>query len=156
VGMFGHSTGGGAVIETCFIDNRCKAGLSEDAWLVPYSREMLQTGLPQSFFFMQSENWSSERNTNLFNTLFSNTQSPIYKLVINGSKHYDFSDIPLLTPLAPLIGLKGPINGNRVLSIINTYTLAFFDDTLKNNPGLLLEGQSVDFPETAFTSRNTQ
>jgi len=154
VGFFGHSTGGGAVVETCYIDSRCKVGLSEDAWMVPYSREMLDKGLTQPFFFMQSETWSTARNTELFNRLYENDRAIEYKMVIDGSKHYDFSDIPLLTPLAPLIGLKGPINGPRGLSIINTYTLAFFDQYLKGIPSPLLEGQSPSYPETVFTRDN--
>ncbi|MEE4194879.1 MAG: hypothetical protein V2J07_06750 [Anaerolineae bacterium] len=152
VGFFGHSTGGGAVIEACYLDSRCKAGLTEDAWLVPFSREMLSTGLDQPFFFLQSEDWSGERNTVMFDTLFNNLHSPVTaKLSINGTKHYDFTDIPMLTPLAPLIGLKGPINAQRSLSIINAYTVAFFDQTLKNIPSTLLDGQSADYPETIFT-----
>ena len=51
VGFFGHSTGGGAVIEACYLDSRCKAGLTEDAWMVPFSREMLASGVEQPFFF---------------------------------------------------------------------------------------------------------
>jgi hypothetical protein len=102
---------------------------------------------------MQSEDWSGERNTALFNLLYANTESPAYKLVINGTKHYDFTDIPMLTPLAPLLGLKGPINGQRSLAIINTYTLAFFDQTLKGIPSPLLTGQSSDYPETVFSNR---
>ena len=30
---------------------------------------------------------------------------------------------------------------------MNTYTLAFFDQTLKGIPGPLLQGVSVDYPE---------
>lgn len=152
VGFFGHSTGAGAVIEACYLDHRCKAGVTEDAWMIPFSREMLTTGLEQPFFFMQSEGWSGERNTLMFDTLFANSASPITAVLsINGTKHYDFTDIPMLTPLAPLIGLKGPINAQRGLSIINAYTLAFFDQTLKEIPSPLLDGQSEDYPETIFT-----
>ncbi len=140
------------MIEACYLDSRCKAGLTEDAWLVPFSREMLTTGVEQPFFFMQSESWSGERNTLMFDTLFANSKSPITAMLsINGTKHYDFTDIPMLTPLAPLIGLKGPIHAQRGLSIINAYTLAFFDQTLKNNPSPLLDGQSPNYPETIFT-----
>jgi len=153
VGLFGHSTGGGAVIEACSLDGRCKAGLTEDAWMVPFSREMLSDGVEQPFFFMQSENWSDERNTRLFESLFTNSYSSINrKLSITGTKHYDFTDIPMLTPLAPLIGLKGPINAQRGLSIVNAYTLDFFNQTLKNIPSPLFDGQSPDYPETNLSS----
>ena len=153
VGFFGHSTGGGAVIETCHLDSRCKAGLTEDAWLIPFSREMLVTGLEQPFLYLQSEVWSGERNTIMFDTLFKNHRAPTTaKLSIDGTRHYDFTDIPMLTPLAPLIGLKGPINAQRGLSIINAYSVAFFNQTLKDIPNTLLDGQSVDYAETTFTA----
>ena len=155
VGFFGHSTGGGAVIETCFLDERCVVGLTEDAWMVPFSREVPEEGLQQPFLFMQSESWSAARNTALFNTLYDNTHALEFKLVINGTKHYDFSDIPLLTPLAPMIGLKGPINGERGLFIINTYSLNFFDQYLKSIPSSLLQSQSPDFPEVIFSRNNS-
>ncbi len=50
---------------------------------------------------------------------------------IDGTTHYDFSDLPLLSPLAPQLGLKGPINGKRVTPIVNDYLLSFFEMTLQ-------------------------
>jgi predicted dienelactone hydrolase len=37
VGVSGHSTGGGAAIQFCATDSRCKAGLSLDPWVRPVS-----------------------------------------------------------------------------------------------------------------------
>lgn len=61
---------------------------------------------------------------------------------IEGTSHYDFSDLPLLSPLAPQLGLKGPINGKRVTVILEDYLLSFFDATLKGKPSGLFEDPS--------------
>jgi predicted dienelactone hydrolase len=142
VGMLGHSTGGGAVVEACAVDARCKAGLSMDAWLIPYDRAIPAAGLDKPFFFMQSELWSVPRNPDLQAQLYQNMRAPAYRLTLLGASHYDFSDIPLLTPLAPLIGLKGPIDGQRSLALINQFSLAFFDQYLKGISSPLLRDAS--------------
>jgi hypothetical protein len=74
-------------------------------------------------------------------------------LSINGTAHYDFSDLPLLSPLAPRLGLKGPINGKRVTGIINDYLLAFFDGTLKSVPMDFFEEQNQKYNEVRFSRK---
>ncbi len=139
VGIFGHSTGGGAAVEACAVDPRCKAGLSEDAWLIPYDRAIPAAGMDKPFFFMQSELWKIPRNPTLQDQLYQNMRAPAYRLTLLGAAHYDFSDIPLLTPLASAIGLKGPIDGPRCLSLINQFSLAFFDQYLQGISSPLLQ-----------------
>jgi hypothetical protein len=58
--------------------------------------------------------------------------------------------LPLLMPLAPALGLKGPINGQRGMAIITDYLLAFFDHTLKGQAQPLLDGPSPNYPEVTF------
>jgi hypothetical protein len=62
-------------------------------------------------------------------------------LRIAGSGHYDYSDLPLLSPVTRLFKAKGPINGRRAARIINDYTLAFFDSHLRERPSPLLNGE---------------
>jgi hypothetical protein len=69
---------------------------------------------------------------------------------IDGTAHYDFSDLPLLSPLAPRLGLKGPIDGNRVTEIINDYLLSFFDRTLRSIPLDLFEDPDEKYNEVNF------
>jgi hypothetical protein len=64
--------------------------------------------------------------------------------------HYDFSMLPLLTPLAPALGLKGPIDRQRGMAIITGYLLAFFDHTLKGQARPLLDGPSPGYPQVTF------
>ncbi len=149
VGVFGHSTGGGATVQVCAVDPRCKAGLGMDAWLVPVADEVIANGPQQPFLFLYSELWPKPKNMALFEKLFGTMGSPVARLTIQGTAHYDFTDLPALSPLAPYIGLKGPLNGGRVQEIIDAYSLAFFDAVLKGEAGgweTGLEG----FPEVLF------
>ena len=75
---------------------------------------------------------------------------------IAGTGHYDYSDLPLLSPLLTrLVGAKGPINGRLVARIINEYTLAFFDTYLRERPLGVLNGESP-YEEVEFNVRFTR
>jgi hypothetical protein len=52
----------------------------------------------------------------------------------------------MLSPIAPQLGLKGSLNGERVTEITNTYLTTFFDKSLKGKPTELFDGPSP-FPE---------
>ena len=153
VGLYGHSTGGGAVVLACSQDKRCQAGLGMDAWLGPVPPPVINQGLSQPFLFMRSETWSTAQNDALLDTLYTGARAGVMRMTIRGTKHYDFTMLPLLTPLAPVLGLKGPIDGQRGLAIITDYLLAFFDQTLKGQAQPLLTGPSSGYPEVTFERR---
>ena len=150
VGVFGHSTGGGATIQFCSTDARCTAGLTLDAFMRPVGLKALDQGTQQPFFYMFSELWPFERNTELFDRYYGHVDPTNRVVTILGADHYDFSDLPALSPLAPQLGLKGPINGARVQQIIDTYVLAFFDQQFKGIPSPLFSGPQADYPEVRY------
>ena len=149
VGVFGHSTGGGATVEFCGRDPRCKAGFGMDVYLKPVSETVLEIGLRQPFLFMFSEAWPSETNWQLFNQLYLNSDDASV-MTIMGTSHYDFSDLPILSPIAAQLGLKGPLNGSRVVEITSVYPLAFFESVFNGTSTSLLDGQSSAYPEVVF------
>ncbi|MEJ2758677.1 MAG: hypothetical protein P8046_09380 [Anaerolineales bacterium] len=157
IGIFGHSTGGGATAEFCGTDPRCKAALMMDLWIEPVSAAVVSGGLDQPFLLMHSAAWAEEeahrRNFLRVGELIDASAGDVTELKIAGSTHYDFTSTPLLTPLASKIGLKGPIPGDRVLALINTYTVAFFDQTLKGKDTGLLLPESAPFEEAQFGLR---
>ena len=149
-GVYGHSTGGGAAIQFCGTDPRCVAGLTEDAFMTPVSQEILDRGVKQPFFFLFSQSWADNvdsKNNRLFHEFYFHLPAPAPGATILGTRHYDFSDLPLLSPLAPQLGLKGPINGNLVVKILNDYLLAYFDQELKGIPSPIPFGPSADYPD---------
>lgn len=134
VGVYGHSTGGGAAIQFCGTDSRCIALLGMDPFMRPVSYKVIDSGVTQPSFFMFSQVWADEttsRNNELFDRFYPNVKQSLGVIKIEGTAHYDFTDLPLLSPLAPQLGLKGPINGKLVTTIVNDYLLTFFNATLK-------------------------
>jgi predicted esterase len=147
IGVLGHSTGGGAAVQFCAQDSRCKAGFGMDAWLTPVSDNVLADGPDQPFFYLYSELWPSEKNWALFDELYSGQENRYGAYVIQGTSHYDFSDLPALSPLAPSLGLKGPIEGERILNLLNEITVAYFNQTLGGEHPSVLKGTVLQFDE---------
>lgn len=153
VGALGHSTGGGASIQFCGVDARCRAVFPLDPFMRPVSAQVLDGGLTQPFATFFSQSWAEDvtsRNNALFNRFYPHLQQPLAVMSITGTRHYDFSDLPALSPLAPQLGLKGPINGARVQTLIQNYVLAFFDLQFKGIPTPLFNGPQPDYPEVNF------
>jgi predicted dienelactone hydrolase len=150
IGVYGHSTGGGAAIQFCGADARCKAVLGMDPFMHPVSVDVLENGLSQPAFFMFSQGWADlvdSKNNQLFNQFQPNLSNSKGAISIDGTKHYDFSDLPLLSPIAPQLGLKGPLNGKRVTEIVDAYLIDFFEMTLNNKPSTLFSGLFNNFSE---------
>lgn len=150
VGVYGHSTGGGAAIEFCGTDTRCVSVLGMDPFMRPVSYEVIENGLSQPSFFMFSQRWADDldsRNNQLFQNFIPNVKQSFGVITINGTGHYDFTDLPLLSPLAPQLGLKGPINGKQVITIVNDYLLSFFNLTLKGESTNLFAGGNKKYSE---------
>jgi predicted dienelactone hydrolase len=149
IGVYGHSTGGGAAIQFCGTDLRCKALLGMDPFMTPVSHQVFESGLAQPAFFMFSQRWfdlTDSKNNRLFKQFYSNLDPSTHVIYIQGTAHYDFSDLPLLSPIAPQLGLKGPLNGKRVTEIVDDYLISFFEMTLKDQPTDLFDGPSK-YPE---------
>jgi predicted dienelactone hydrolase len=156
IGMLGHSTGGGAVVEACWSDTRCLAGFAMDAWLEPYSRQMAQQGLAQPFMFLESEYWNQDaedENSALFHSLYENTAIDVYLLKISGAQHTDFADLPSLTPLFFLLRAQPPWYGWQILEMVNAYTLAFFDHYLRDTPAEVLDQTLSAYPKVDIQKR---
>ena len=90
------------------------------------------------------------QNDQLQSEVLANLREDGYRIAIEGTAHFDFSSLPLFSPLTPALGLKGPINGLRVNDIVNAYTLAFFDQYLKNVADPLLDSPAAAYPEVTF------
>jgi hypothetical protein len=151
--VYGHSTGGGAAIQFCGTDTRCKAVLGMDPFMQPVSTAVVDKGFPQPAFFLFSQSWAEDVNSlnnSLFHQFIAHVPQSFGVISIQGTTHYDFTDLPLLSPLAPKLGLKGPISGQRVTTIINDYLIAFFDATLKGVPTSLFEGNNQKYNEVKF------
>jgi predicted dienelactone hydrolase len=152
-GLFGHSTGAAAIIEFCATDSRCQAALFMDPWMAPVSDEALSAAPEAHILSMFSENWDTlsdpARNYARYDQFSANLSTDPIQLTIAGTKHADFTALPLLSPLTTYMGLKGPIQGARGLEIINAYSVDFFDWNFINADSELLQG-TQGFPEVNY------
>lgn len=154
VGLFGHSTGGGAVVTLCHEDERCAAGVGLDPWVEPVSRNIVADGLTQPFLYVRSEEWTGYDNDPLLVDLFAHGDGGQYLASIAGTQHWDFVLIPLLTPLAPQLGFKGPIKSERVMAITDELLVSFFDSNLKTGFPFDLAGFRSRYGEVTIEGRS--
>ncbi len=153
VGLFGHSTGGGAVVAVCHADDRCAAGAGLDPWVEPVPLNIISDGLRQPFLAVRSEEWTAYDNDPLLVDLYTHGRGRQYLATIAGSEHWDFVVIPLLTPLAAQLGLKGPIDSDRVMAITNGLLVSFFDAHLGGGTGSDFIGVGSRYPEVSLDAR---
>ncbi|MBN1922762.1 MAG: hypothetical protein JW892_16050 [Anaerolineae bacterium] len=153
VGLFGHSTGGGAVMAVCAVDAHCKAVLGMDTWIEPVGEEVLTAGLAQPALFLNSEAWFTGPNREVLEGFYERLDGPAYWMDIAGSVHYDFTLVAIFSPLSQALGVRGALPGQQALAINRSYLVAFFDATLKDKPSPLLDGPSSEFPEVSFAER---
>lgn len=150
VGIFGHSTGGGATLQFCLQDARCQAGVGLDSWLLPVDDTILSQGPGQPFMFIGTPDWLGPENKARGEDIFNNLSQDGYSLALANTAHYDFTDLALLSPLTPQLGLSGTIDSSYSLGIQNEYLLAFFNQYLKGEPAPLLAATSP-YPELTIS-----
>ena len=145
IGIYGHSTGGGAAIKVCLEDDRCGAVLAMDPTVTPLTPEDLQLTMTKPALYLRSEEWRGSADDALVSGIAARGEEVTYSVGVEGATTNDFVMIPLLTPLADQFGWKGPISAGRVITIVDNYLLGFFDVFLVGTGPAQLE--SVDFTE---------
>ena len=165
VGAFGVSLGGIVVGESCRLDPRLQACLVMDA---PMSTVVVKAGLQQPGMWITRDaasmrlerqragGWPDaeiEAHQTSMRAVYEGLPGAGYFVGVPGMFHSNFTDIANWTPLAPQLGLAGPIDEQRAHAIINAYSLAFFDRHLLGRPAKLLDGPARQYPEAMFESR---
>ena len=64
-----------------------------------------------------------------------------YKLYVSGTSHLDFTDHSLVSPWRNWIE-RGHISPAQIQTIVRTYVLAFFDETLRGQKPSLLQSEN--------------
>ena len=161
IGAFGHSFGGIAAAHACQLDPRIRACANQDGAEArkPFRLDARGWGMDQPFMYitrdperipvpdealaeMKITRQQFERLDATLNAArdaaFDRTGggSYLFRLQSAGTSHMDFSDLPLL-------GAPDSSDAEKraaVLAVIRSYTLAFFDQTLRGQRSSLLEG----------------
>jgi len=136
-GIFGMSFGGSVAGEFCKIDNRCIAGSNLDGQQWGHNWR----DAPKAPFLR----WRHEGLPGSNDTSYSLSKFDFYDYEVTNTFHGDFMDLPFVLPNSDGIGLRGSIDPMRILEIINTMQLKFFDKYMKDSSAEL--NGAVLFPE---------
>ncbi len=165
VGAFGISLGGMIAAEAGLNDPRLKACLIMDVWM---TADVVKSGLQQPTMFItrdadtmrlerqRSGGWTEKEIALTLNTMrvvYDHLTNDGFYLQIPTLFHLNFTDTPYWLPISSQLGITGPINGQRGFDILNAYSLAFFDRTLKGQAVPLLNGPSQQYPEAILETR---
>jgi hypothetical protein len=130
IGMYGHSFGGASTSICCYQDERFLCGLTLDGvFYLDYIPEKLE----KPFLLMIAENRFNNENVQ---DMWNNLVSDAFKVEIEGSTHYAYTDVGVLLkhllPLVPpvLLGF-GTIEPKLQVNITRMITKMFFDVYLK-------------------------
>lgn len=148
IGAFGHSFGGSTSEEVALTDSRIDVGISFDS---PHGARATTLNMTKPYMLMFS---SSYGNLEMNDPVYQNSTSTCYGLFVNGTRHHNFADENIWSPMLRNFGLLGSIDGYRMLRILNDYTLTFFDEHLKGIESILLDGPSIIYPEVRFFGKN--
>ncbi|HEX9763594.1 MAG TPA: hypothetical protein VGA97_10885 [Acidimicrobiia bacterium] len=147
VGVFGHAAGGGAAIVVCLQDERCDAVLGLDPWVEPLPNQVIRETPTRPALFMRSDEARDTQNDAILRGLVGRASAVTYWVDVMGASGNDFVSLPLLSPIAAQLGLKGPIPAGRVIPIVDNYLVGFFDVFLLGTGPATLE--NVSFPEVS-------
>jgi predicted dienelactone hydrolase len=154
IGLWGHSLGGAAALEACYLDTRCTAAADLDG--TPFGA-VITNGLDKPVLFEWSEVLDrsdpmivkSDRDVA---AIFASVPEG-YQVTVKGARHFNFTDLAAeFNPVGHLLGVIGPIDGARGLRISADYLAAFFGKTLRAQDSPLLHESPTSYPEVEFQS----
>ncbi len=142
IGIMGMSIGGATAGELCKVDHRITAGINLDG---------LQYGITQkdslNVPFMI---FASDDGTGMNDFLFMQSTTDYYEYHLNATRHADLTDMAIIWPILKFYGQSGELQGRRIVEIMNTVILNFWDQYLKGKPESDLS--KTFFPELTIHS----
>ncbi|NFM30140.1 lipase [Clostridium botulinum] len=163
IGMFGHSYGGATTAEALAQDNRLKAGVSLEGG---FWGSVSQKGLKQPFMYLMSGGTAAsfdpstiKKDKVFYEEFIPDLQSVMnkstnntYYLTVDHFIHQSFTDISIMSPLL----FAKDIDPVHNIDITRSYVRTFFDQYLKGNHSILLDGPSSKYPEVKFSDIYTK
>jgi len=148
IALGGHSYGGATALISTYQDKRIKACIVFDSWVSPLPEKIIADGIDVPLLFMGRPTWDNSdypNNYMLLDSLMSSSLNPKYHLIIQKTKHLDYTDIPLFSPIIKYVMDVGDLSSDISLPLVNVLTHSFldkylveknsnrFNDAIKNN-----------------------
>ncbi|PEK90676.1 alpha/beta hydrolase family protein [Bacillus mycoides] len=145
IGMFGHSYGGATAAQILAKDSRVKAAINMDGAL--YGEILPESGIGKPFLLMSAVEPDEADPDKVTERYGRGLAGGGMSMVIPHTDHTSFTDLHLFSPL-----LQSPgENPKEVHRIINEFSLAFFDQYVKQkDDGSTLKRLMTKYPEVNF------
>lgn len=127
LGIYGHSLGGGAAVRTCLLETTCRVVAALDGWVEPIEASELSGELDVPSMFIRSDPWRELENDQVLRGLVERSNRRSYWIGIQNTVHSDLTVIPVLSPLAGRLGLRGSMPAAQVFAVVDHYLVEFFD-----------------------------
>ena len=131
VGLMGHSFGGGTAIVSSILDDRFDVCVALDGWLEPIEQSIIERGMNIPFLYIGRPEWDDPINYENLHKLIAASSAPVEKLLLEGTKHFDYADIPHFTSVSGKIGVSGSMPSIELLDTLNSRITSFFDRYLR-------------------------
>ncbi|MGM7685257.1 hypothetical protein ACSVDA_24430, partial [Cytobacillus sp. Hm23] len=153
------------VANTLALDDRIKAGINMDGYPLGNAHEI---GVEQPFMYMRAigKNYLNLRKNLIAMGVEKKKADKIVNdrekrtkdiprgegivLEISSAEHFDFTDVPLWSPIFSMVRFTGKIKPKKIHRIINGHTLAFFDTYLKGAKTTILHKNGTKHKEVKF------
>ncbi|MGW3352913.1 alpha/beta hydrolase family protein [Nonomuraea rubra] len=159
-GVFGVSLGGIVAPLAANLEPRLRAGLVMDARMTAdVVRDGMRTPamwLTRDAATMRREGWDEaeiEQHQTTMRAVYEKRPADGYFITMPDTFHLDYTDATAWSPLIGMLGFSGPIGAERAHTIINAYTVAFFDTYLKDTHPALPVFSGVRAETTPTSSR---
>ena len=121
----------------------------------PLPNELIQGGIDLPYLYMGRASWIDSdypSSPSLSEILHKNNTGPSYHILIKNTRHLNFCDAPLFTPIGKYLVEIGDIDRKRSVDLVNQLSLEFFDKYLRQKPSELLS-KSIVIPEFIFSNK---
>jgi predicted dienelactone hydrolase len=133
----GHSYGGSTATVASQRDKRINACFVLDSWISPIPQETIEVGVHVPFLFMGRPTWQGSDypgNYPRLDSLMVHSSDPKYRLIIKETKHLDFSDIPLFSPIIGYVLDVGSLSASVSIPLLNELVYGFLEKHLTEQP----------------------
>jgi len=133
IAVGGHSYGGATAATASFNDDRIKACFNLDGWISPIPNNIIKKGLNTPFLFIGRPSWEGSdypKNYTRLQTLLNNSSEPKHGLILKKTKHLDYTDIPLFSPIIKYVIDVGDLPASYSIPLLNNIVYEFLEKEL--------------------------
>ena len=152
IGVTGHSFGGSTAALIAKKDRRVKAVSLIDGWMNPLPENVIRNGIDQPFLYMGRPSWIDSdypSSPSISDIMHQNNPGPSYHVTVKNTRHLNFCDAPLFSPIGKYLIEIGGIDRKRSVELVNQLSLEFFDQYLREKRSPILNG-SISVSEFNF------